>query len=269
MRSKPKVSCSGSKGVGVTIVVPCFNEEASLALLKDRLAAARALLGPKYVVHLILVDDASTDDTRNQMCRLFAHEPNCTFLQHPVNLGLGAAILSGIRAARTEVVCSIDADCSYDACELEKLISLFKPNVDMVTASPYHPAGRVIDVPGWRLFFSRAASLMYRQILGQKLHTYTSCFRVYRRGSILKVHLRRHDFLAVAELIGKLDLQGAIVAECPATLRTRRYGRSKMNVARVLFGHFHLLTELLCLRIWQALVSRPRPYLQSIDLSES
>lgn len=253
----------------VTIIVPCFNEEAGLAHLKSRLKAARVLLERKYDVHLILVDDASTDDTTKRIRELFADQPNCTLLQHSVNLGIGAAILSGIRAANTEIVCSIDADCSYDPCELEKLIPMLSPNVDLVTASPYHPSGGVVAVPRWRLFASKVASFLYRQVLRQKLHTYTSCFRVYRRTSILQVKLRRHDFLAMAELIGKLDLRGAVVVECPTTLAARVYGNSKMKIARVLFRHLYLLMELLALRVRQGRFSRPRPFLGALDFKNN
>jgi|SRR5215467_262167 len=269
MKSDANVCGPRSERTGVSIVVPCFNEEAALAHLQDRLKAARVLLECKYVVHLILVNDASTDNTGKRIQEAFANEPNCIFLQHPVNLGIGAAILSGIRSASTEIVCSIDADCSYDPCELPKLISMLSPGIDLVTASPYHPEGRVVDVRGWRIFVSKVASLLYRRVLRQKLHTYTSCFRVYRRSSILQMNLRRRDFLAVAELIGKLDLLGAVIAECPTTLGARVHGDSKMQTSGVLLRHLYLLTELLGLRLWHALFVRPRRFVRAFDLKES
>jgi len=263
MKSDANLCGSRSDRAGVSIVVPCFNEEAALAHLQDRLRAARVLLERKYVVHLILVDDASTDNTGKRIQEAFANEANCIFLQHSHNLGIGAAILSGVRSASTEIVCSIDADCSYDPCELPKLISMLSPGVDLVTASPYHPEGRVVDVPGWRVLVSKAASFLYRWVLRQKLHTYTSCFRVYRRSSILQVNLRRRGFLAVAELIGKLDLQGAVIVEFPATLRARVHGDSKMKTSGVLLRHLYLLAELLGLRLWHALVGRPCPFVRA------
>jgi len=244
-------SACSAEPIAITIVVPCYNEVTGLHHLRDRLMSAVATLESHYHVNCIVVDDGSTDGTWKVMRDVFPIHPHWTLVRHPSNRGIGAAIFTGIREASTEIVCSIDADCSYDPRELAKLIPMLVPGVDLVTASPYHPAGTVVGVPSWRLFLSRTASSLYRLVTRQKLHTYTSCFRVYRRSSILKVDLRRRDFLAIAELIGKMDLNGAVVVECPSSLATRLYGKSKMKTARTLVCHLCLLTELLTLRVWQ------------------
>jgi glycosyltransferase involved in cell wall biosynthesis len=260
---------SSAEPVGVTIIVPCYNEVAGLRHLQEKLTSAGSNLERTYTVSVLLVDDGSTDGTWKLMHDLFANRPNWTLLRHSMNRGIGAAIWTGIREAKTGIVCSIDADCSYDPCALEKLIPALSPGVDLVTASPYHPAGTVVGVSKWRLLLSRAASFLYRQVLRQKLYTYTSCFRIYRRSSILNVNLRRHDFLAIAELIGKLDLQGSVVVECPTTLTMRIYGNSKMKTARILFRHLYLLAELLTLRMRRAIFSRPRPVIRAFDFNQN
>jgi glycosyltransferase involved in cell wall biosynthesis len=238
--------------MSVSIVVPCFNEEPALLHLHEKLTNVRRLFSPKYDVHLILVDDGSSDGTWNLLKELFGRDPACILVRQPRNLGIAAAILAGIRAAETEIVCSIDCDCTYDPEQLERLIPMLTSGVDLVTGSPYHPSGKVWGCLRWRIFLSKAASALYRVVLRQKLYTYTSCFRVYRRNAILKLDLRRNDFLGVAELIGKLDLQGSVIVECPTSLGTRVRGVSKMKVARVIVGHLHLLCQLLALRSWQA-----------------
>jgi glycosyltransferase involved in cell wall biosynthesis len=242
----------------VSIVIPCFNEEDGILHLKEKLDSTRLLLQEACTLQLILIDDGSTDGTWNAMRRFFQHEPDCVLLRHPENLGIGAAILTGIHQASTEVVCSIDSDCTYDPAELVRMIPLLTPGVDLVTASPYHPLGEVRHVPAWRLFLSRAASFFYRLVCKQKLHTYTSCFRVYRRSRILKLRLRQQGFLAVAELIAKLDLQGSVIVECPAKLTSRDHGVSKMKTAEVLIGHFQLLAALALARARQTLSATPQ-----------
>jgi glycosyltransferase involved in cell wall biosynthesis len=253
-----------SKPQGVTIIVPCFNEEEGLVHLHRQLLAVRTVL-EQYEVRFILVDDGSTDDTWRLMNELFRDEPDVTAIRHATNLGIGAAILTGIREARTEIVCSCDADCSYDPRQLANMIPMLRPGVDLVTASPYHPLGQVVRVPRWRLLLSKTASQLYRYVLRQKLHTYTSCFRVYRRSVVLTVNLKRPGFLAVAELIGRLDLRGSIVLEYPARLTARVHGASKMRTAQVLFGHLQLIAELLATRVWQAM----RPNLAFLNLIRS
>jgi hypothetical protein len=125
---------------------------------------------------------------------------------------------------------------------------MLTPGVDLVTGSPYHPLGKVRDVPRWRLTLSKVASSLYRRVLRNKLYTYTSCFRVYRRSAILNLDLKQNGFLGIAELIVKLDLQGSVIVECPASLEGRVSGTSKMKIIRVIAGHLCLLSQLLALR---------------------
>jgi hypothetical protein len=152
--------------------------------------------------------------------------------------------LTGLEAAETDVVCSIDCDCTYDPHQLEQLIPLLDNDVDMVTASPYHKDGVVRNVPRWRLFLSRSLSRLYRVVLNHRLATYTSCFRVYRRSALEGFVLREGGFLGVAEMIGRLDLGGGRIVECPAVLEVRLLGHSKMKTMRTIFGHLRLLLRL-------------------------
>jgi hypothetical protein len=233
----------------VTVVVPCYNEEGTLPYLANTLQSVEAEFSARYDLRFLFVDDCSTDGTWAALQRVFGKRANCSLLRHPRNRGVAAAICTGIAAAETEVVCSIDCDCTYDPHELARMIPLLEEDVDLVVASPYHPDGGVRNVPQWRLFLSRSASFLYRRILRQKLHTYTSCFRVYRRSTVAALELRHQGFLGVAEIVGRLDLTGGRIVEHPTTLEVRMLGRSKMKVARTVLGHLRLLFELLRLRL--------------------
>jgi len=233
----------------VTIVVPFYNEEAVLKYFVNTLDGLEADLGRKYDLQFVFVDDGSTDNTLVRLRESFGQRHNCTIVRHSSNRGVAAAILTGIRQSQTEIVCSMDCDCTYDPRGLQQLIPALTDGVDMVTASPYHPKGAVLNVPPWRLSLSKAASFLYRRILHHKLHTYTSCFRVYRRSAVADLHIREGGFLGVAELLGRLDLRGSIIRECPATLEVRLLGTSKMKVARTVIGHLKLLAELFYLRV--------------------
>ena len=140
----------------VSIVIPCFNEELILPYLANTLENLERSLGSAYDFRYVFVDDGSADGTLPALERIFGNRPGCTLLRHRANRGVAAAILTGIQAADTDVVCSIDCDCTYDPLQLASLIPLLEDGVDMVTASPYHPAGEVRNVPGWRLFLSKS-----------------------------------------------------------------------------------------------------------------
>jgi polysaccharide deacetylase family protein (PEP-CTERM system associated) len=232
----------------VTIVVPCYNEELVLPYVANTLRSVESVLGHAYDLRFIFVDDGSKDGTWRQLKQTFGGKENCIVLRHARNLGVASSILTGIRHSSTETVCSMDCDCTYDPHELQKMIPLLEDGVDMVTASPYHPQGRVLNVATWRLCLSKTSSALYRLVLRRNLYTYTSCFRVYRRSSALHLQLKNGGFLGVAEMLGILALRNAKIIEYPATLEVRMLGRSKMRTVRTIAGHFRLMTRLLLMQ---------------------
>jgi len=227
--------------VPVTLVIPCYNEESVLPYLRNTLSRVAADLGATYDLRYVFVDDGSSDGTWSMLKKTFERLPNCKLVRHDVNRGVAAAILTGIRSAGTEVVCSIDCDCTYDPHQLRDLIPKLEDDVAVVTASPYHPSGRVLNVPPWRLLLSRTLSGLYRCVFHQQLHTYTSCLRVYRRSQVQDLVLREGGFLGVAEFLMRLDLEGKRIVEHPAVLEVRLLGHSKMKLFRTIRGHLRLL----------------------------
>jgi polysaccharide deacetylase family protein (PEP-CTERM system associated) len=228
----------------VSIVVPCYNEEPIVSHLKNTLGEVQQKLGTQYQLEFVLVDDGSTDQTWKKLQEAFQNRTDVHLLRHDVNQGVSAAIMTGIRGAHNDVVCSMDSDCSYDPLKLGDLIPMLVTGVDLVTASPYHPEGAVKNVPAWRLTLSKGCAWLYGRILKTKLHTYTSCLRVYRRSTVAAIPLLHGRYLGIAELIGRLDLAGKTVIEHPAVLECRILGRSKMKTTRTIFGHLGLMIRL-------------------------
>ncbi len=233
----------------VSVIIPCFNEQVVLPYLARTLNHVDAVLRKDYALHYIFVDDGSHDATWETLQERFALQPNCTVLRHDQNRGVAAAILTGARYAGTDIVASIDSDCTYDPSVLATLIPLLEDDVDMVTASPYHPEGGVRNVPPWRLGLSRLASWLYGLVLQQDLYTYTSCFRVYRRRAIAHLDLQYQGFLGITEMLGTMALQGRRIVEGPAILDVRLLGTSKMKVLKTMMAHLGLLGHLLRMRI--------------------
>jgi len=228
----------------VAVVVPCYNEAETLPYLMNTLGSVERRFADRYRLHFVFVDDASADETGTVLAKLVGTRADCMVVRHPVNRGVAHAILTGIAAAPAELVCSIDADCTYDPHDIGRLVDALERGATLVTASPYHPEGHVVGVPRWRLALSRTLSYMYRRSLGSTLHTYTSCFRGYRRSAFIDLSLRHRGFLGVAETLARTFLSGRTVAEIPATLESRLIGRSKMRVLPVILGHLRLLAEL-------------------------
>jgi len=249
-------STSLSLPTRVSVVVPLFNEVEGIPGLHRRLIDLREELLDSYILDFILVDDGSTDDTWQRLEEHFSGVDGCDLVRMPKNLGVAGAILAGLRQASCEIVCSIDSDLSYDPGILAEMIPLIG-DADLVTASPYHPDGEVLNVPRWRLVLSQGLSRIYNYRQQQKLHTYTSCCRVYRKKVVQEIELSRTDFIGVAELVLKMQEQGYRIAELPATLGTRAVGVSKMNIVKTIFGHLRLMYDLGLHRVRQLPASHP------------
>ena len=103
-------------------------------------------------------------------------------------------------------------------------------------------------MPDWRLFLSRTLSRAYRVLLRSKIATWTSCFRVYRRQSIVHIPIKNGGFLGTAELLVRVLRRGGRVVEHPCVLEARLLGFSKMRVVSVVLDHMRLLA-LVALRV--------------------
>ena len=232
-----------SDRTAVTLVIPCYNEESSLPYLHRTMQQLRHALSKQWDLKILFVDDCSCDNTHEVLRNLFGDDQDIQIVRHEKNRGVSAAILTGINAATTEIVASMDCDCSYDPLELQNMLPLMTKDVAMVTASPYHREGKVSNVPRWRLMLSHTLSMMYRSLLKQKLSTWTSCFRIYRKQQVIDLPLQEDGFLGTAELAAQLSLHGRRIVEHPATLEVRLFGFSKMKTMRTIFSHLRLLTK--------------------------
>lgn len=233
----------------VTIVVPCFNEEEGIPYLAQRLGSLVDELARTCRLSIILVDDGSTDSTWELMHRHFGQDPTVTLLRHAKNMGIAAASLTGILVSEDEAVAVIDSDCTYDPALIGAMVPLLAPDVCAITASPYHAMGGVCGVPRWRIFLSRSASRSYRVLFRNKLATYTSCFRLYRRSAVATLQLRNSGFIGVTEKLALLDKQGWKIIEVPALLSMRKFGQSKLSISRAVLGHLRLMAELATARM--------------------
>lgn len=246
---------ASAAGIEITLVVPCFNEEAALPYLANTLRRFAATSGVGLTLSYVFIDDGSADATWALLQAQFAGLSRCALLRHPHNRGIAAAILTGFAACKTDLIAVIDADCTFDPAQLPAMLEYMAEDVDVVAASPGHSAGSMRNVPAWRWLLSHGAAALYRGVLHHRLTSYTSCFRVYRRHAVAGLALSNAGFSGVAEILGRLDLAGKRIVEFPAVLETRVLGQSKIRVLATVGDHIVLLARLAACR-W---LGRPLP----------
>ena len=228
----------------VSIVVPCYNEIASIPNLADHLDRAIQELR-SYDLDFVFVDDGSSDDTYEVLLDHFGDWENAQIIRHDQNQGLMAAIMTGVENGRGEIVCSIDSDCTYDPVGLVDLLPHLDEKVGAVTGSPYHPQGAILNVPKWRVWISYSASWLYRNILNNRLYCYTSSFRAYRKSAIHDIELQNGGFVGTTEILWKLEQRGWQIKEAPSILSVRQFGQSKIRIVQVAFDHLKLMKRIL------------------------
>ncbi|MEW6401105.1 MAG: glycosyltransferase family 2 protein [Chloroflexota bacterium] len=246
----------------LSVVVPCYNEEDNIDKLRTEFFPVLKTLigiclpdggGQVDLIEVIFVDDGSTDNTYEELKKafgLFEHAAiSIRFEKHALNRGLGAALRTGFHAITGSIIVTTDSDGTYHFSTIPGMLEHLKKDVAIVTASPYHPAGKVVGVPAYRIVLSRGSSLLYRVLLNWKIHTYTSLFRVYRREVIDQVCFAADDFLGGTELMVKAMLKGYRVDEYPAALHRRMFGVSKAKLIRTIRSHLNFQTRLLLHRL--------------------
>lgn len=237
----------------LSIIIPCYNEVENVPKIQREFFPVVVELAETNAVEVIFVDDGSIDNTWQILRDTFgdgrALPAIVRFERHQVNRGLGAALRTGFAAARGQVIVTTDSDGTYRFSEIPTLLSYLTPEVDMVTASPYHPAGGVAGVPAYRLFLSRGSSTIYRFLVDWRVHTYTCLFRAYRREVIEKITFGADGYLAGTELLVKGMLAGYQVAEYPAVLHRRVFGVSKARLVRTILAHLRFQGSVLLHRL--------------------
>jgi glycosyltransferase involved in cell wall biosynthesis len=199
----------------VSVVIPAFNEQEAIA---EVVARVRARGGWGEV---LVVDDGSTDLTAAR-----AEQAGARVVRHPYNKGNGAAVKTGIREARGEVVLLMDADGQHDAEDMERLVAGVGEH-DMVIG-----ARSARDQPPLRAAGNAVFQALASWLTGRPIPDLTSGFRAARRDRMLEIlHLLPNGFSSPTTSCLALLKAGHNVAFAPITVRPR-VGTSKIRPLR-------------------------------------
>jgi glycosyltransferase involved in cell wall biosynthesis len=242
----------------LSVVVAARNEAASLTQLIDELTAALRPLcsGGEHGLcgyEILVVDDASTDETRSILRQLAAAYPELKGLTLVTRGGQSAATVAGIRAARGSWIATMDADLQNDPADLTQL---WRAVCGQDAALGWRVARQ--DV-WWKRLISRWANRIRNAVLGQSIRDTGCSLRIFRR----ELALRLPAFHGVHRFLGPLLLrEGCRLVQVPVHDRPRLHGRShyrlwsrSIRVAIDLLGVAWLLRRPICsqpVTIWES-----------------
>jgi glycosyltransferase involved in cell wall biosynthesis len=215
----------------ISVVVPIFNEEESLETLHAELDRGFSPLGP---VEFLFVDDGSRDRTWSVIAGLTQGDPRVRAIRLRRNFGKAAALSAGFRAARGDIVFTLDADLQDDPAEAPHFVAMLDQGLDVVSGWK-----KVRHDPWHKVWPSRVFNAAVSALTGCRLHDHNCGFKAYRRAALdeIEVYGELHRFVPVLA-----HSRGFRVGELPVHHRARRHGRSKYGVSRLLKGFLDLLT---------------------------
>jgi dolichol-phosphate mannosyltransferase len=233
----------------VSIIIPAYNEEKNVAEYEPQLMAELKQMNKPW--EIIFVDDGSTDKTLHNMNMLKRkYASHVKIIIHRENKGLGTSLRDGIKAAHGSLIIPLDADLTFHPKDIHKLIECYQENeVDVVIGSHFSKRGETKNIPLYRLFLSRTVNYIYQLILGQKIASMSSIFRLYKAEDIKKLDLQATGFDINTEILFQLIKKKKKILEVPVTLSVRKHGISKINIKKEVWNHMKMLSKILWWRI--------------------
>ena len=223
----------------VSVIMPALNEEENVAAVIDTTLAAFVNLGIEGEV--IVVNDGSTDNTRNLVKQKMETSDKIHMIEHPVPQGIGASFWDGVDSAKGDIALMLPADNENDPYETLRYISLLE-HVDIAVPFAYNKNVRSLS--------RNIVSFIYRAIINTTFMTnfnYTNSTVIYRRSILKQLDYRCAGFFFQTDILIRLVAMGYLFGEVPYRLGTRSSGSSKAltfsSFIKVAKGYLRLVRD--------------------------
>ena len=206
------------KQAQLSVIMPVYNEVKTVLEVVDR------VLSLQLDVDLIIVDDGSTDGTRETLLKI--EDQRVKIVLHDENQGKGAAVRTGYKHATGEIVTIQDADLELNPAEIPALLQpIFEGTADVVYGSRFlfgfNHRSRLNGFANW--FLSGLTNLLY----GTRIRDMEACYKVFNTSLLTKFTLNANGFDFEPEITAKLSKLGLRIVELPVTYKPREFTDGK------------------------------------------
>ncbi len=211
----------------LSVIMPVFNEVDSLTQIMDRVLAS------PLVGELIIVDDVSTDGSREKILALADRDERIKVYFHDSNQGKGASVRTGIAHCSEDAVIIQDADLEYDPRDYGKLLGLIEADkADVVYGSRYIDQGIHVDQSLLYYLANKTITYLSNLFTGLNLSDVETCYKCFRRDVIQEMRLQENRFGIEVELTAKVAALGCRICETGISYAGRNHVQGKKITVR-------------------------------------
>jgi glycosyltransferase involved in cell wall biosynthesis len=215
----------------ISIIIPVYNEEGSIKELHNKLTRVISKITSEY--EIIFVDDGSTDSTRNSIVKLQNPDDHVHLISFPSNKGKSAALTAGFKAAKGELVFTMDGDLQDEPEEIPRFIEKLNTGYDVVTGWKfirYDPPSKTLP--------SKLFNWLTATITGAKVHDSNCGYKIYRKKVVKQLRLQKGFHRYIPAIVHWMGFQ---MGEIKVNHHPRVHGRSKYGPKRLITGTMDLV----------------------------
>ncbi|MEM2930424.1 MAG: glycosyltransferase family 2 protein [Thermoproteota archaeon] len=256
---------SALHSIQLSIIIPTYMEAENLPKLIERIEEALKEID----FEIIIVDDNSPDGTADIAEGLGIEFGNIRVIRRPGKLGLGSAVMDGLKLARAQLIAVMDADLQHPPEILPRILEELRKGCDFVIASRYVKGGGAMGLSLWRRFVSRGATILAHVSLPKTRHVSDplSGYFAFNKKVIYGIKLNPVGYKILLEMLVKGGY--GRVCEIPYSFQRRVGGKSKLGLSEILLYLKHLYSLARETREYRRLISFVLVGLTGILVDES